>query len=405
LQSEGRLSIASTGKDPATGRLVTHEYTVEGPVMIFLTTTAPDLDEELQNRCLVLTVNEERAQTRAIHELQRRRRTLEGLLAQTERAEILRLHQNAQRLLKRHWVINPYVEQLSFADDKTRTRRDHEKYLTLIEAITLLFQYQRPVKTLTRRGKTLTYIESTLDDVRLAHRLAHEVLGHSLDELAPQTRRLLDFLDALVTQACCHLECFRADYRFNRKQVRDFTGLSDFQLRTHLEKLVSLEYVLVHRGCRGQSFVYELLYDGQGADGRPFLMGLVDPERLAAAAPHEYDSKFEGPTTELEPGNGKFEPPSSPHRAPNEPPLRPVESLESPHPESLVADSWTAEPENAHQGMSGRALSYSQPHHRHIHPLAPTASPASHSTPAADATPGSRPAGGGNGAAHPKATR
>jgi DNA primase catalytic core len=40
LQSEGVLTIASTGKDPATGRLLTHQYRVEGPVMIFLTTTA-----------------------------------------------------------------------------------------------------------------------------------------------------------------------------------------------------------------------------------------------------------------------------------------------------------------------------------------------------------------------------
>src|SRR5437867_1046567 len=71
LQSEGVLTIASTGKDAATGKLVTHEYRVEGPVMIFLTTTAIHLDEELLNRCLVLTVNEDRAQTQAIHRQQR----------------------------------------------------------------------------------------------------------------------------------------------------------------------------------------------------------------------------------------------------------------------------------------------------------------------------------------------
>ena len=34
LQSEGVLTIASTGKDPTTGRLITHQYRVEGPVMI-----------------------------------------------------------------------------------------------------------------------------------------------------------------------------------------------------------------------------------------------------------------------------------------------------------------------------------------------------------------------------------
>ncbi|MGA2601923.1 MAG: toprim domain-containing protein, partial [Bryobacteraceae bacterium] len=71
LQSEGVLSIASTGKDPETGKLVTHQYRVEGPVMMFLTTTAIDIDEELLNRCLVLSVNEDREQTQAIHRLQR----------------------------------------------------------------------------------------------------------------------------------------------------------------------------------------------------------------------------------------------------------------------------------------------------------------------------------------------
>ena len=45
-----------------------------------------------------------------------------------------------------------------------------------------------------------------------------------------------------------------------------------------------MEYVLVHRGKRGQCFVYELLYDGQGQDGKPFLIGLLDVEHAAAAA-------------------------------------------------------------------------------------------------------------------------
>ena len=86
LQSEGVLTIASTGKDPSTGKLVTHQYRVEGPVMIFLTTTAIQLDEELLNRCLVLTVNEDRSQTQAIHRQQREQQTIEGLLARNDRS-------------------------------------------------------------------------------------------------------------------------------------------------------------------------------------------------------------------------------------------------------------------------------------------------------------------------------
>ena len=84
------------------------------------------------NRCLVLSVNEDREQTQAIHRVQREAQTLEGLLARREREAILAVHRNAQRLLKPVFVANPYARELTFLDAQTRTRRDHMKYLTLI---------------------------------------------------------------------------------------------------------------------------------------------------------------------------------------------------------------------------------------------------------------------------------
>ena len=281
LQSEGELTIASTGKDPATGNLVTQEYRVEGPVMIFLTTTAIEIDEELLNRCLVLSVDEGREQTQAIHQRQRAKRTLDGLLARQEREHLLTLHRNAQRLLRPLAVVNPYAAQLTFLDEKTRSRRDHEKYLTLIDAIALLHQHQRPVKTTSHRGQTLDYIEASLADIGHANRLAHEVLGRSLDELPPQTRRLLGLTVALVRARCAALNQRQADFRFSRRALRDATGWGDTQLRIHLDRLTALEYLLVHRGGRGQSFVYELVYDGDGTLA-PHLSGLLDVANLAA---------------------------------------------------------------------------------------------------------------------------
>ena len=53
------------------------------------------------------------------------------------------LHRNAQRLLEPVAVVNPFAEQLTFADTATRTRRDHAKYLGLIRAVTFLHQHQR----------------------------------------------------------------------------------------------------------------------------------------------------------------------------------------------------------------------------------------------------------------------
>lgn len=296
LQSEGVLSIASTGKDPETGKLVTHEYRVEGPVMIFSTTTAIDHDEELLNRCLTLGVDESREQTRAIHQLQRQKRTLEGLFARQAKAQILKQHQNAQRLLRPLAVRNPYADALTFPDERTRLRRDHEKYLTLIDTIALLHQHQRVLRTAQHEGQMIEYVEVVLEDIAVANRLAHEALGRSLDELSPQTRRLLDLVTAMVEQRCSAQQIPRAEHRFSRRDVREYCGWSDFQVKMHMHKLEELEYVLVHRGGRGQSFVYELLYDGQGRDGKPFLMGLIELETLK----HTYAGKKEHQEGQLE---------------------------------------------------------------------------------------------------------
>ena len=288
LQSEGELTIASTAKDPETGNLTTQEYRVEGPVMIFLTTTAIEVDEELLNRCLMLSVDEGRTQTEAIHRLQRARRTLEGLFGRRERDHLVRLHQNAQRLLRPLAVVNPYARELTFLSDKTRTRRDHEKYLTLIDAVALLHQHQRSVRTASWRGEAIEYVEATREDIALANRLAHEVLGRSLDELPPQTRRLLAELVKLVDARGRAQAIARPEVRFSRKDVRDATGWSDTQLRVHLARLTELEYLLVHRGSRGQSFVYELLYDGDGTL-EPHLSGLIDTTTMAKSRGSEVE--------------------------------------------------------------------------------------------------------------------
>jgi DNA primase len=287
LQSEGELTIASTGKDPVTGKLETQAYRVEGPVMIMLTTTAIDVDEELLNRCLMLSVDEGRAQTQAIHQLQRDKRTLQGLLAKAHRQSLLTLHQNAQRLLQPLAVVNPYAQHLSFVNDRTRTRRDHEKYLTLIDAIALLHQHQRPVQTLHHNGQAIRYVEVTVADIEIANRLAHEVLGRTLDELPPQTRRLLVLIVEMVTGCCTRLAMHRSDYRFSRRAIREYTQWGNTQLRVHLARLVEMEYLLVHRGGRGQSYVYELLYDGQAEDARAHLSGLIDIGTLKAVATTE----------------------------------------------------------------------------------------------------------------------
>jgi len=202
------------------------------------------------------------------------------------------VHRNAQRLLKPVFVANPYARELTFLDRQTRTRRDHMKYLTLIRSIALLHQWQRPHKTVEHRGRSVEYIEVTLDDIAIANRLAHEVLGRSLDELPPQTRRLLLAVDTMVTAECERQKMERSDYRFSRRDVREATGWGDTQLKIHLHRLEEMEYLLIHRGGRGQSFVYELVFARQEDSGRPMLPGLIE---VGALQKHRYDEKKSGP--------------------------------------------------------------------------------------------------------------
>jgi DNA primase catalytic core len=279
LQSEGELTIASTGKDPHSGRMETQEYHVEGPVAIVFTTTSIDIDEELMNRCLVLTVDESRDQTERIHELQREARTIEGILASEKRKDIQRIMQNAQRLIVPMRIANPFARQLTFTSGRTRTRRDHEKYLTLIDTIALLHQHQRQAIKHTISGREIEMLPVTLEDIEAANRIAPEVLGRSLDELPPQTRRLLESIKQLVRNKMKSEKLEQRISLFSRRELRDFTGWSETQTRLHLERLEAMEYVSRRSGKQGSLCKYELLTAANEPEGS-WHVGLIEVAKL-----------------------------------------------------------------------------------------------------------------------------
>jgi len=325
--------------------------------MLFLTTTAIDIDEELLNRCLVLSIDESRAQTRAIQQRQRTKRTLAGLLADTEAEALTVLHRNAQRLLKPLAVVNPYADRLTFLDERTRTRRDQQKYLTLIDAIALLHQHQRAVKTVTHQGRTIDYIEVIPADIALANRLAHEVLGRSLDELPPQTRSVLGGLCALVAERMQAQGLPRADVRFTRRELRERLSMGNTQAALHMDRLMEMEYVLAHRGGRGTSFVYELLYDGAADEAGPRLPGLIAVETLALNEATTTSSR--GVEAQLP---GVFRPQTG--AVPGG--LRPVETVENANNSGTFGDTAVASPETTRR----RAATNGAGSYTHISSLA-----------------------------------
>jgi hypothetical protein len=210
----------------------------------------------------------------------------------------LKTLRNAQRLLQPVEVLNPYAPALTFTTGRTRNRRDHEKYLTLIDAIALLHQHQREAKPLPNAPDgARKYIEVTLDDIALANELAPEVLGRSLDELPPQTRRLLGCIRELVKGRT------KGNATFSRRELRNACGWSLTQVRVHLERLVELECLSIRHGRLGSQFVYELLLDLDAPEALAHV-GLIDVKVLA----HGYKTNLAGQNGNLA-GGGKTGPP------------------------------------------------------------------------------------------------
>ena len=284
IQSSRKITVAYTGKDAATGKLRTEENTVEGPLSVFITTTRTDIDGETASRFVFLSIDESREMTERILAKQRHNYTREGVMAKLEAAAVIAKHQNASRLLRPLKVINPYADLLTFTSHSLRARRDHVKYQNLILAIAYLFQCQRETITIEHGGNSLECVLATLDDIVKANEIAGEVLGRSLDELSPPSRRLLMLIREMSEKAGREEKGKLREHRFNRRQIREYSGWSDFQVRTHMAQLEELEYIFAASGRRGKEYVYELIYEGGGEDGRPFLIGLIDIEQLRKKA-------------------------------------------------------------------------------------------------------------------------
>jgi hypothetical protein len=263
IQSAGRITVAATGKDPATGKMRTDEYTVKGPVAVMMTTTAAELEGETASRFLCLTIDESAAMTAAIHERQRERETLEGLRRRTQAARIRARHQTAQRLLKPLKVVNPFSRYLSYPTHSLRTRRDHQKYLGLMRAIALLSQHQKSIQHLEVGGERVEYIEVSLADIERANRLADAVLGQSLDDLAPPSRTLLEGIERLVRQLADERKAAPHEIAFTRRMIREYLNWTDWQIRAHIKQLEELEYLQVRIGSQGKQYTYALTYQGQ----------------------------------------------------------------------------------------------------------------------------------------------
>ena len=265
LQTRKVLKLAVPVKDPNSGRIKTETLEILGPIAYMESTTSQKINPENENRCFELYLDESEAQTKAIFAAQRQARTLGGWKVERLREKVRQKHHHAQRLLKPLKVIIPYVDLIEFPPSWLRGRRDHDRFLSLIEGIAFLHQYQRTIGT--DGGKE--YIEASFEDYAHAYDLAQVVFANTLGDLPKPVSDLLRQIESMIEKS--------GKNSFTRREVREFTRLPDHMVKRHMRALEELEYVNVTRTASGGSYRYKLLPETITS---PALKGLGHPDEL-----------------------------------------------------------------------------------------------------------------------------
>ncbi len=266
LQSRKKLIAAAPIKDPTTGNMRTKIFTVEARAAFIEATTAGSVNHENATRCFELSMDESPVQTQRIHERQRTMRTGAGLSLRKEGEAISRKHWNAQRLLEPLPVVIPFADQITFPFSWMRTRRDHARFLNLIEVSAFLHQYQRE--------RSNGAIVASIADYATAYALAGEVLKDTLQDLKKPLRETFERIRVLSS---------KSDGALTRSAIREALALPDSTVRRWLSELVELEYLETETGKQGKAARYALTGRVPKED---IVLGLLSPADLAARLPN-----------------------------------------------------------------------------------------------------------------------
>jgi len=277
LQTSRKLKLAVPQRDESSGRLRTITFEVEGPLAFMESTTASDLNPENTNRCFELYLDESQVQTKRIHGAQRESYKPEGWASDAERERLLALHRNAQRLLEPVRVAIPFVDLVRFPAEWLRTRRDHDRFLSLVAMHAFVYQHARQRAT---DANGFAFVTATVEDYAEAYRLAKHTLAQTLQDVPKAGRDLLDEIRDYALARSAAATIAPSDVVFTRKELRDAILWEDHKLRETLKTLAELEELETLSGRNGVRFEYRL--PKQRSQARNVIAGLTTPDDLRA---------------------------------------------------------------------------------------------------------------------------
>lgn len=211
MLSDGVLRLMSPSRDPKTGEIKTSHVSQPGPISYIESTTLGlnSIFAEDRTRLLIFCANESADQSRRI--VERLAHDAKACTPQNQTESIIVLHHTVQRLLKPHTVTIPFADKLTncIPADRVEVRRVFRQLLSLIEAVTLLHQYQRRKDN---NGNLIAQIE----DYNIVKKYMTEPLSRSLGvSLTAGAERLKEAIE----------EKFEFEDNFTASELKETTGL------------------------------------------------------------------------------------------------------------------------------------------------------------------------------------
>jgi len=246
LQSEGRLNRLVTIQDPETGRNKSISQEFECPCTVVFTTTREGIHDENATRIFELYADESLRQTQQVVNESILKADINYRANENKKKQIIKLHQNAQRLLEKIKVSIPFTQHLSWPSTKVRSRRDVNRFLQLVKTVAFLRQKQKQIK-FTPDGTR--YIEADLYDYEVAYNIGISVVRSTINPLSDRAKRVLT--------VCCDLadDYIRAGQQpiFTVSHIQEKGKLLGYDIENRtdlykqLDKLEEYEYLQLHR--------------------------------------------------------------------------------------------------------------------------------------------------------------
>jgi len=244
FMSKQSITKLTTDKD-VKGNNIQKLLTVEGPICVSGATTQGNIYEDNANRSFLLHIDESPGHLNQVMEYQRQLQA--GLINETGQDAARLLLKNAQRLLRKVKIINPYAPDLRIPDCVFKKLRTNMHYLKLIEIITFYHQYQRKWNK-NQAGEY--YIESSLEDIQLANWLVKDSLLRKSDELGSDVRYFFESLKEQVKQTDVNT--------FFARDIRKHYRMHPMKLSRYLSQLEGRNYIK-RISNRQSGYEYEIL--------------------------------------------------------------------------------------------------------------------------------------------------